>query len=111
MRVLAMRIGEHADKTRLAFDLSGAVAYRHDLDNGEKLLVIELPDAAWVGATSGQGGASSILSSWSVTPMEGDKKGSRLIIVLRRESKILFESTMKPDANNPHPRLVIDLKK
>lgn len=110
-RVLGFRVGEHADKTRLVFDVSGTVSYHDDLDNDEKLLVIELSDTVWSGASSGVGAATSAIQSWSVSPLDGGKKGSRLIIVLRRESKILYEAMLKPSAGNPQPRLVIDLKK
>ncbi len=108
LQATSLRFGEHADKTRIVIDLNGPVTYRHDLDNGEKLLVIELEKSGWSGATS-QSAASPLVQSWSTQKMEDG--GTRLIVVLRRDTTVLQHSLLKPDGAQAHYRLMLDLKK
>ena len=99
-----IRVGEHGDVTRLVIDLNAATTYRHDLDNNENLLLVELPDAGWSAGQQGSAPASSLIESWSVQAIEGGK-GSRMIIRLRRDAVIVKDSALSaPD------RIMIDLK-
>lgn len=107
--VTALRLGEHADKTRMVFDISGAVTFRTDLDNGEKLLVIEIEGAGWSAAAT-KTMTSPLIQSYSTQALDGGK-GTRIIMVLKRDSSIISQSVLKPDGANPNYRLMIDLKK
>jgi len=103
-----LRLGEHADKTRIVFDVSGPATYRYDLDNAEKLLVVELPQAGWADATQGSPGKSPVLASYTVTPMDGG--GSRVIMQLKKDTSVVYETVIKPNGYDDY-RIVIDLKK
>ena len=107
--VTALRLGEHADKTRMVFDINGPVTFRTDLDNGEKLLVIEIDGAGWSTAAT-KAMSSPLIQSYSTQALDGGK-GTRIIMVLKRDSSIISQSVLKPDGANPNHRLMIDLKK
>lgn len=108
LRATSLRLGEHADKTRIVIDLSGPVTYRHDLDNDEKILVIEMEKAAWSGPAS-QNVSSPLVQSWSTQAMEGG--GTRLILVLKHDTSVMQASLLKPEGANTQFRLMVDLKK
>jgi hypothetical protein len=102
-----LRVGEHADATRLVLDLSATAAYTADLDNDEHLLVVELPGASWSGAKKGTSPKSPTVSSWTVEPRE-DGHGSRLIVQLKKNAKISYERLL-PATKTTSPKIVIDL--
>lgn len=105
--VTALRTGEHGDKTRLVLDVTGPANYRHDLDNSENLMVIELPGTKWNAAQS-MAVKSPIVQSYSV--QSTDDGGSRVILQLKKAANVAYEGVIKPDAGNNHYRIVIDLK-
>jgi len=107
--VQSLRIGEHGDKTRLVLDVNRQTAYSTDLDNQENLLIIETPDAGWSGDQQQSFSKSQLLRSYSVKAMN-DGKGSRVIISLKRGTKILKEQALPP-GKNPNHRIFIDLQK
>lgn len=104
--VKALRTGLHEGGiNRLVLDLTGASSFTVDLDNTERLLVLEIPGAAWSAAAKGAFKGMPLLASWSTESLEGGK-GARVIIQLSTAVKIAGKSTLKsPD------RIVIDLKK
>ncbi len=102
-----LRVGEHADATRLVLDLSATSAYTADLDNDEHLLVVELPGASWSGAKKGTSPKSPTVSSWTVEPRE-DGHGSRLIVQLKKNAKISYQRLL-PATKTTSPKIVIDL--
>lgn len=107
--VSALRVGEHGTKTRLVLDLttSSKPDFKYDLDNGEKLLLVDLPATGWAGTSSGNGGAvSPLVGSWSVqTNAEG---GSGLAIQLKKPARVLSTQFLPSGDGNP-ARLVIDI--
>ena len=103
-----MRLGHYSDKTRMVIDLTGDIKFKSDLDNVEKLLVIELPGAAWSAAAT-QNFSSGVIQSMSTQAMSNGS-GTRVIIVLRKETSVLYQSMLSPDGPGKNYRLVMDLK-
>jgi len=103
-----LRFGEHSDKTRIVIDAARAIQYSVDLDNAEKLLVIDLPDAYWGGQTSWSSPKSPLVTSYTVQKTDS---GSRIVMLLKRTSSVLKKSLLKPNKDSGSYRLVIDLKK
>ncbi len=104
--VKALRTGLHEGGiNRLVLDLTGASSFTVDLDNTERLLVVEIPGAGWSAAAKGAFKNMPLLASWSTETLESGK-GTRVIIQLGAAVKITGKSALKsPD------RIVIDLKK
>lgn len=103
-----LRLGEDGGKTRLVIDLNGAATHRTDLDNNERILVIEINGADWAAATS-KPLSSPIVQSYTTQPLE-NAKGTRLIVTLKKPVAILLDKALPPEATNKNYRLVIDLK-
>lgn len=104
-----LRVGEHADKLRIVLDTNKSTGYRIDLDNDEKLIIIELPDARWVGGSSHSYTGSKLLDSYTVEPIN-DGKGSMIVIALRKTTSILQENKLTPDSTSAYHRIYFDLK-
>ena len=101
-----LRVGEHEGKTRLVFDMAGSASYRYDIDNAEKLMIIELPGAEWAGKTQWTAGKAPLLASYTVSPLDGG--GSRVIIELKQAVSVVYESKLDGGGGQPW-RIVIDL--
>lgn len=105
--ITGIRVGEHADKIRIVLDASADTAFRADLDNNEKILVIELPDANWSTVREMTYGKTPILQSYRVESGSGGK-GSMLIMQLKSNSTIVYQK--KLDAiSGTGKRIIVDL--
>lgn len=107
--VSGIRFGVDGGKTRIVFDADAAITYKKDLDNAEKLLVIELPGLAWRAAPSGTAPASAHVQSWTAQPM-AENGGTRIIMILNKSASLAYEAALNPEPSNPHYRLVLDLR-
>src|SRR5690606_31721962 len=67
--VTALRLGEHPGKTRIVLDMAGAGPYTFEVDNGEKILLVTLPQSAWSAAMQEAAADYSMISGYTATPM------------------------------------------
>ncbi len=106
--VTGVRIGEHGSKTRLVFDLSSNTKpdFKYDLDNGEKILMVDMPETGWQGATSGKSPVSPLVSGW--TAQKGTNGGSNVAIQLKADARVLSTEFLKAEGSDP-ARLVMDI--
>lgn len=104
---LNFRVGEHADKVRLAFDANKKITFNIDIDNDEKLLIVEIPDARWEGKDSQKFANSKLLESMSVESI--GENGTMLIITLKRSAQILQKKILSPDKSSGYYRAYFDL--
>ena len=87
-------------------DVNSKTNFDVDLDNSERLMVVDLPGAGWSAAMSKTfGGKSPLLSSYSVEPA-GD--GHMLIFQLKGTANIASKSDIGAN-NGTGRRIVIDL--
>ncbi len=105
--VTGMRVGDHANKVRLVFDASKAISYSADIDNGEKIMVVDLPNSVWQGPTQERFGAGSPIKSYKV---EKSGSGSIMVLQLRRSSSIVKKMVLD-SLSGSGKRIVIDLSK
>ncbi len=106
--VSSLRIGEHSDKLRLVMDVNKKTDFKFDLDNQERILIIELPNAQWSAAPQKSFGKSPLLNSYS-TESINDGAGTRVIMTLKK-STTLMKSQALPPGSNPYYRIYADLK-
>lgn len=102
-----LRLGEHPGKTRLVFDVTGMTTFRADLDNAEKILIVEIDKAAWNSAAA-KTLSSPMVQSYSTQALDGGN-GVRVILVLKKNASISSQSMLKPEGAQSNHRLVIDL--
>jgi len=101
-----VRFGEHADKTRLVIDTSDKVAFSYDVDNNERILMIELPGSGWQGAQEMQISNSPLISSYNV--VSDNQGGHQLIMQLKQPVQVLWAQALAPGGPQGH-RVVFDL--
>ena len=104
----AFRLGEHGGKVRVVLDTNQKTPFTIDLDNAEKLIVVELPEAKWVGPTTQKFNDSPLIESYSAEATNSGK-GTMIVITLKKATEILKQSTLLPDQNPSH-RIYFDLK-
>lgn len=104
--VVNVRIGSYPDKTRIVLDLTNPAQYEVDLDNDEKLLILEVKGAKWSARENYTFKDSPILSSF--TSQDEDGNGSRLLIALKKPVKILKKFALKADGPRKD-RIVLDI--
>ncbi len=104
-----LRAGEHADKIRIVIDTNKRTDFNIDLDNEEKLIIIEMPNARWISNNDHIFKASKLLESYSVEPINNGN-GSMIVLSLKKGTTILREKRLSPDSSNPYQRIYFDLK-
>ncbi len=108
LKVNQVRIGEQpGGKTRIVLDSSQPAKINYDIDNGEKILVIEVPGAGWSAQQSATLKNSPLVSSYTA---ESDSTGSRIIVQLKADAQVLGTSRLGP-ANGAGHRVFLDLGK
>ena len=108
LKVQKVRIGEQASgKTRIVLDTTAPAKISYDIDNGEKILVIELPGAAWDAQKSQTLKNSGLVASYT---SEGHDVGSRMIVQLTDAAQVVSTSRLDP-AEGAGYRVFLDLAK
>lgn len=100
-----LRIGEKAEFSRLVLDLGQSVKVNYDIDNDEKILVIDIPGFAWKAAKTKTFPKSMLIASYQA---ESDDKGSRLVVQLKQPAKIANYSNIEA-IGGKLPRAVLDV--
>ncbi|MCK6417350.1 MAG: AMIN domain-containing protein [Alphaproteobacteria bacterium] len=104
--ITAVRVGQHPGKSRIVIDVGQPASFSTDLDNKEKILVIELPKTA-LGAVKAQRVAKNVLiAGYNTQAVNG--KGARLIVELKKPVKIVSAAPLAPSNGKGH-RIMLDL--
>lgn len=107
-KIEQVRVGDYPDKTRLVLDVSRKVPFTTDLDNAEKILIIDL-DAPDFAAPAGASFATSpLVASYTAQAVAGGK--SRLIVQLREPIVVARTQSLPPNGEKGE-RIVLDLTK
>lgn len=106
LAITGVRFGEHTDKTRLVLDSSDKVAFSYDVDNNERILLIQLPGSGWQGAKDMQVNSSPLVASYSV--VSDNAGGHQVIMQLKQPVQVLWAQALAPGGPQGH-RVVFDL--
>lgn len=113
LAVTSLRVGEHPGKTRLVLDITGGtggkIVHSVDLDNGEKILVIEIPSASWSAPATRSFAGAPLIASYKAD--QNASGGTLLIFQLKAPAKILYQGQMAGASGSTGGRLIIDLAK
>ncbi len=104
--VQGVRIGEHPGKVRVVLDMKGPGTFSYDIDNNEKLLVVELPSTPWSAARSQRFKNNPLIAGYSVS--DNGSGGSVLVLELKRAAKVVESTTLAPNAVYGN-RIMIDV--
>lgn len=103
--VLAVRIGEHPQKTRLVLDLSAPVESSYRLAAGGNSVTIDLPGVTWKAPPGAGERVGSLVSGYTFQAGEG---GGRLTIQAAGPVDVVAMKSLTPSGGRGH-RLFIDL--
>lgn len=104
--VADVRIGTHPDSTRIVLDINGGkTAFTTNLDAGENVLTVELPQTPWNAAKSQMLKGNAMIASYSA---QSSGAGSVVAFSLKGAAKIAGTKVYKAEGGKP-ARLVIDL--
>lgn len=103
--ISAVRVGEHADKTRIVLESSTPLSYTTDVDNAEKIVLIDLKSTGWNADQERKFSNSPFVSSYAV--QADGAGGQRLVLTLKKAVK-LKSYAIKAEGVQPN-RLVLDL--
>lgn len=104
--VLGVRVGEHPDKVRIVLDVTGPTKFTQDLDNNEKLLIIDLPESGWRAGMQASFDGNPVISGYSAKPNAGG--GVTLAVELKKPAKLTMSSALEPNEVYGH-RIVFDV--
>ena len=104
----AVRAADHEGSTRVVFEMNADLAYSAAVDP-EKILLVTFKQGGAESQLTQTKIASQLITSIDVTPQAGG--GVIVALGLAKDTKILRQGVLKPDAGNPRYRLYIDLQK
>ncbi len=104
--VIRFRLGHHNGKTRIVLDANKKTPYKADLDPGENILIVELPEAGWSERKKWISQDSPLVASYAVQPL--GERGSMLVIQLKKGARINNLSAIQPNGRIDY-RIVLDL--
>lgn len=103
-----VRFGNHeGGKSRIVIDVASASAFTYDIDNKEKILVIEVPGTVWnAGPLTRQIADNPLIKTLSSQP-DGEG-GTTMVIELSGPAQVLWAQSL-PQASGSGNRLVFDI--
>ncbi|MEM6781668.1 MAG: hypothetical protein AAF569_07375 [Pseudomonadota bacterium] len=105
--VIGLRVGEHPDKTRIVMDATGQPTFSFDLDNAERIFIVELPGTSWSAATQKNFSSSPLLQSYRTDTLGSG--GTRLIMQLKKDAEVTYSKVINGKQSG-QKRIVIDLR-
>lgn len=104
--VTAIRIGEQkGEVTRIVLDTTKPANMKFDLDNGEHILMVELPGNKWAAAKSMDLKSSPMVKSFTAS---SDETGAHLVIQLKMTAKVQTTARLNPSGAYGH-RVYLDV--
>lgn len=92
--VTAVRIGEQKNEvTRIVLDTTKPAEMRYDIDNGEHILLVDLPKNQWNATKSMTLKNSPMVKSFTASH---DANGAHLVVVLKQTAKVATTARLNP---------------
>lgn len=99
-KVSGIRMGAHSGgKTRIVMDLTNKSKFMADLDNNEKILLIDLPGTGWSAAKTQKFTSHPLVAGY--TAQESGNGGTTLVIELKKPVKMTESAALPPRTSPP----------
>ena len=106
LAVTSVRIGEQPkDITRIVLDTTKPAEIHYDLDNGESLLLIDIPQSEWSTTESLDLKKSPMVKSFRASH---DDTGAHLVVNLKQAAKVVATARLKPSGGSGN-RVYVDI--
>lgn len=110
MAVKRLRMGQHPGKTRLVLDLNKKPSFSYDLDNSEKLLLVDIPGARWDAVAKKSLAKHPLIVAYSTH--DNGSGGTMLVLELKKPVQVTMSTAMKPNPKaGGYHRIVMDIAK
>lgn len=106
LAVTSVRTGKYPTKTRLVMDLTGPAKFSYDIDNNEKLLLIEVSGADWSTSAQRSFGSNPVIKSYTARSSGGK---ATLAIELKQAAKVTGSAALKPNPTYNAHRIYLDI--
>lgn len=103
-----IRAGQHKDKVRLVFDIAQKARFKSDIDNQERILVIEFEGIKSIQELNKTLAGISLIKSYNIYSVQNGQN-TQVVFSLSKATQIL-EQNLLPPGSSPHYRVFIDLK-
>ncbi|QQG36940.1 MAG: AMIN domain-containing protein [Micavibrio aeruginosavorus] len=106
--IQAVRFGQHDNgKSRLVIDTSAARDFHYDIDNAERILVLEIPGTVWnAGPVTKNILDHPLVQSMTAAP--DGQGGTRVVFQLLKPVQVLWSQAIPPSGSQGH-RIVVDI--
>ena len=104
--VRAVRIGTYPNRTRLVLDVAKKSPFQFDIDNNEKLMIVELPSSPWSAAAQRTLSSNPLVAGY--TAQDNGSGGTVLVIELKKPAKVQRYSDLPPNKKYGH-RIYFDI--
>ena len=94
--VTGVRTGKYPNRTRMVLDLNTAAKYSYDIDNNERLMLVELPGVAWNSAAQRRLTGNPLVAGY--TAQASGNGGTMLVIELKRQARVKEVMALPPNA-------------
>lgn len=105
--VTGVRVGNDADKTRLVLDTVTKTSFTYDLDNTEKILIVDLSAPDFTAPMTAEFAKSPLIAAYTA---QKNNDQYRLVLQLRTPVKVAGAQNLNPNGDKGD-RIVIDLVK
>ena len=106
--IKGIRFGNHdGGKSRMVIDVTAAPAFTFDIDNNERILMVEIPGTVWnAGPVTKMLQDHPLIQSMAASP--DGQGGTRVVFQLKAPAKVLWSQAIPPSGAQGH-RLVFDI--
>lgn len=94
-----LRMGEHPDKTRFVFDLTGKTSFVHEMSADNRLLTIRLPGVGWNTTLKRDYFSHPYVSGYTA---RNDGRDTVIRLTMKRPVRFLTWAYLPPDQGRPH---------
>lgn len=101
-RVVAVRIGDHGDKTRIVFDMTAKAVFTATMGANGKSLTVDLPQMEWKPPQVWEAESAALIAGYKV-------EARRVTFEVLYPSTIKMHRVLDPEGSGDYHKLVIDL--
>lgn len=102
-----LRTGVYPNRTRLVLDVQSKTDFKVDVDNNEKLMLVELPSAQWNTAMQKRMAKNQLVAGYNA--QDNGSGGTTLVVELKKPAKVSKSAALPPNDKFGSHRIFFDI--
>ena len=102
-----IRTGVYPNRTRLVLDVQSQTPFSVDVDNSEKLMLVELPSASWNAAAQSSLARNPLVAGYNA--QDNGSGGTTLVVELKKPARVSKSSALPPNGQFGSHRIFFDI--